>query len=386
MFSTPGPSVIPDRVLQAMHRGAPNIHEGELVALTDTVIADLKRMAGTDGHVAIFIGNGHSVWEASIANLLAPGDRVLVLASGPFGHGWAATAERLGADVELIDFGFREPADPARVEQRLREDSKHSIRAVLTVQTDTGSSVRNDVVALRRAIDAAAHPGLLGVDSIASFGCEPMRMDEWGVDLVLAASQKGLMVPPGVAFTFHGARAEERRVSCPSPYWDWEPRIRPRWFYQLFCGTPPTHHLYGLRQALDMINEEGLDNVLKRHETFARAVWAAVEMWGKEGELRLNVESPGQRSHAVTTVRTGPGDANRLRDWCSANGGLTLGVGLTTPGENGASLFRIGHMGHLNPHMVLGTLATIEAGLDALDISRGQGAIEAAAAEIAAAV
>lgn len=387
LFVTPGPSVIPDRVLRSMHRAAPNIYEGELVDLTTSVIADLKRVVGTEGHAAIYIGNGHSVWEASIANLFAPGDRILVLATGPFGHGWAETARRLGVNAEVTDFGFQSEVVPDVVGRRLAEDSEHRIRAVLTVQTDTGSSVRNDIPALRRAIDEAGHPALLGVDAIASLGCEPLAMDAWGVDLVVAACQKGLMTPPGVAFTFHGARAEERRVECPSPYWDWTPRIAPRAFYQLFCGTAPTHHLYGLRAALDMmLVDEGLGNVWTRHEVFAKAIWAAVETWGKEGELRLNISESGVRSHAVTTIRTGPGDATRLRNWCDSIAGLTLGVGLTTPDQDRNSIFRIGHMGHLNPPMVLGALATIDSGLTALGVAKGEGALEAAAGVIAAAV
>jgi alanine-glyoxylate transaminase / serine-glyoxylate transaminase / serine-pyruvate transaminase len=377
--------VIPDRVLASMHRGAPNIYEGDLVEMTGTVIDDLKRLAGTSGHVAIYIGNGHAVWEASVANILAPGDRALVLASGPFGHGWAHTATRLGVEAEVIDFGFRKAPDPEEVARRLADDHDHEIRAVLTVQTDTGSSARSDIPALRGAIDRVGHPALLAVDSIASLGCEPLEMDAWGVDVLVAACQKGLMTPPGVAFTFHGAKADSQRVRCASPYWDWTPRISPRAYYQLFCGTAPTHHLFGLRTALDMVlHEEGLDNVWERHRIFAEAIWAAVEAWGAAGAMELNIAERAWRSHAVTTVRTRPGDATRLRNWCDA-AGLTLGVGLTVPEEDPDSVFRIGHMGHLNPPMILGVLSTIEAGLTALSIPKGDGAIGAAATVIAGA-
>lgn len=368
-----------------MHRAAPNIYEGELVEMTATVIDDLKLLVGTQGHAAIYIGNGHAVWEASVANTLSPGDHALVLCSGPFGHGWAHTATRLGVEVEVIDFGFRGAVDPEAVRRRLASDSQGAIKAVLTVQTDTGSSVRNDVAAIRQAMDAAGHPALLAVDAIASLGCEPMEMDSWGVDVLIAACQKGLMTPPGVAFTFHGHRADERRVRCASPYWDWTPRISPRAYYQLFCGTAPTHHLYGLRAALDMlIHEEGLENAWARHEVFSRAIWAAVDAWGTAGSLSLNIAEPSLRSHAVTTIRTGPGDATRLRAWC-ADAGLTLGVGLTTPEEDPDSLFRIGHMGHLNPPMVLGAIATIDAGLTVLSIPAGKGAVEAASQAIGSA-
>jgi alanine-glyoxylate transaminase/serine-glyoxylate transaminase/serine-pyruvate transaminase len=191
------------------------------------------------------------------------------------------------------------------------------------------------------------------------------------------------MTPPGVAFSFHGAKAEAARVPCQSPYWDWGPRIAPEVYYQYFCGTAPTHHIFGLREALDMLlDEEGLPNAWIRHGEFARAIWAAVETWG--GALELNIPDPRQRSHAVTTIRTAPGLATRLRSWCARNAGLTLGIGLCGPDQDPDSLFRIGHMGHLNPPMVLGALATIEAGLGALGVARGSGALDAAARIVAA--
>ena len=387
ILAIPGPSIIPDRVLNAMHRAAPNIYEGELIEITGTVIADLKRVARTDGKVAIYIGNGHAGWEAAISNILSPGQKALVAVSGRFGLGWAATARQMGVEVELMDFGFRAGIDADRLAERLHADRGRAIRAVLAVQTDTASSVLNDVAALRGALDAAGHPALLAVDSIACLACDRMEMDAWGVDVLVAACQKGLMTPPGLAFTFHGPRAEAARVKSPSPYWNWGPRTDPTLFYDLFCGTAPTHHLYGLRAALDMIlKEEGLEQVWARHRIFAGAVAAAVEAWGVGGDLALNIAEPALRSHAVTTIRTGPGDGARIRRWCSEIAGLTLGIGLNVPGVDPDSVFRIGHMGHLNPPMLLGTLATIEAGLQGLGIAHGHGAIEAATAVIAAGV
>ena len=209
-------------------------------------------------------------------------------------------------------------------------------------------------------------------------------MDALGADVMVAACQKGLMTPPGLAMTFHGPKAEAVRVRCPSPYWDWGPRTAPEAYYQLFCGTAPTHHLYGLRTALDMIlAEEGLEAVWRRHAVFAQAIWAAVEAWGAGGALRLNIADPGLRSHAVTTIRTEPGDGKRLRRWCAETAGLTLGIGLNAPGIDPDGVFRIGHMGHLNPPMVLGTLATIEAGLVSLGIAHGAGGVAAAAGIVA---
>ncbi len=184
--------------------------------------------------------------------------------------------------------------------------------------------------------------------------------------------------------TFHGPRAEAARVRCPSPYWDWGPRTAPVRYYNLFCGTAPTHHLFGLRAALDMIlGEEGIEAVWERHSVFARAIWAAVDAWGKGGAFRLNIGEPALRSHAVTTIRTEPGDGTRLRRWCAENAGLTLGIGLDVPGIDPDGVFRIGHMGHLNPPMVLGTLATIEAGLVSLGIAHGEGGAAAAARIVA---
>jgi alanine-glyoxylate transaminase/serine-glyoxylate transaminase/serine-pyruvate transaminase len=384
ILAIPGPSIIPDRVLAAMHRPAPNIYEGELVEMTETIVADLARVARTSGKPAVYIGNGHAAWEAAIANTLAPGCKALFIATGRFGLGWAQMARTMGVDVEVMDFGFEAPLDPARVADRLRADRTHAIRAVLAVQTDTASSVRNDVVALRAALDAAGHPALLAVDCIACLGCDPFEMDAWGVDVMVAACQKGLMTPPGMAFTFHGPKAEATGVRCTSPYWDWGPRTAPSVPYERFCGTAPTHHLYGLRTALDMIlEEEGLEAVWSRHAVFARAVWAAVEAWGEGGALALNIADPGARSHAVTTIRTGPGDGARLRRWCADTAGVTLGIGLSVPGVDPDSVFRIGHMGHLNPPMLLGTLATLEAGFRALGVRHGPGGVAAAGAVIA---
>jgi alanine-glyoxylate transaminase/serine-glyoxylate transaminase/serine-pyruvate transaminase len=292
----------------------------------------------------------------------------------------------MGVEVEIVDAGFRAAIDPDRISERLAADRAHAIRAVLAVQTDTASSVRSDVAALRRAIDAARHPALLAVDCIASLGCDRFEMDAWSVDVAVAACQKGLMTPPGLAFTFANARAVAARARCASPYWDWGPRLAPAVFHQRFAGTPPTHHLYGLRCALTMLlDEEGLEAVWRRHAVLAGAVWAAVGAWGAGGDFALNIADPALRSHAVTTIRTAPGVGARLRRWCADTAGVTLGVGLSVPGVDPEGLFRIGHMGHLNPPTLLGTLATIEAALRALGIPHGDGALEAAAAMIAGA-
>ena len=381
---TPGPSVMPDRVLRAMQRPAPNIYEGELVEITDSILRDLGRLAGTAGETALYVSNGHGVWEAALSNLFGPGDAILALASGTFGHGWADTGRVMGLDVEVLDFGRHAPVDPTALGERLKEDTAHHIKGILVVHADTSSSVRNDVSRLRQAIDDVGHPALLLVDCIASFCCDVYEMGDWGVDVTVTACQKGLMTPPGLAYVmFNGKAAAIARANpVRSPYWNWSPRTQPERFYERFCGTAPTHLLYAQREALDMIAEEGRAAIFKRHALLARAVWAAVVAWSSDGPLRCNIVDPEFRSHAVTTILADAHDMLQLRRWCEDEAGLILGLGLgflVPEFMEGKSVFRIGHMGHLNPPMLLGALATIDSGLKALDIPHGPGALEAAA-------
>jgi alanine-glyoxylate transaminase/serine-glyoxylate transaminase/serine-pyruvate transaminase len=387
-LAIPGPSVMPDRVLAAMHRAAPNIYAGALPEMVAGLWPDLRAVACTTHHAAAFIGNGHAGWEAANANLFSRGDRALVLASGHFGHGWARSAQAMGIEVEMMDFGRSTPPDPQRLTDRLREDRDGRIRAVLTTHVDTSSTVRSDIPALRTAIDAAGHPALFAVDCIASLGCDEYRMDEWGVDVTVAASQKGLMTPPGLAFVWFSEAARARPADLRTPYWDWGPRAEPSEFWQYWAGTAPTHHLFGLREALTMIlQEEGLGNVWARHDRLARAVWAAFEAWGQGNPaIALNVPEVAARGRSVTAARFGAPHAERLRAWCEEQGGVTLGIGLgmATPEDpRGTGALRVAHMGHVNPHMTLGALAVMEAGLQALGVPHGPGAIEAAAAVIA---
>ena len=389
-LAIPGPSVIPDAVLQAMHRAAPNIYAGELIDMMPGLVAGLRDVARTKGHVAIYIGNGHAAWEAALANVVAPGETVLVPATGRFGHGWGEMAAGLGAEVQIIDFGKSAPWDMDRIAETLRADSAHRIKAVLAVHVDTSSSVRNDVPALRKVLDDLGHPALLMADCIASLGCDRFEMDAWGVDVMVTGCQKGLMVPPGMAFVFFNDRAAAVRSKMPrvSRYWDWAPRANPTEFWQYFDGTAPTHHLYGLRTALGMIEDEGIEAVWARHERLARAIWAACEAWGAEGPLKLNITDPEYRSRAVTSLRIGAPHGTALRTWVEDNLGLTLGIGLgMAPPDDPAwhGFFRLGHMGHVNGQMVLGLLGGIEAGLTALRLPHGKGAVDAAAAVIAGA-
>ena len=388
-LAIPGPSVTPDRVLNAMHRAAPNIYEGDIVSMTQSIVADLKRVALTDQHVAIYIANGHGAWEAAIANMFSRGDRALVGATGRFGLGWADAASRMGIVVDLIDFGKSAPVDPARIADALAADTAHAIRAVLVTHVDTASSARSDIAAIRAAIDSVGHPALLAVDAIASLACDEMRMDEWGVDVLVGACQKGLMLPPGLGFVWFSDKALEvsKTANLATPYWDWKPRGLAVDFYQYFGGTAPTAHLFGLRESLTMIlEEEGLPQVWRRHETLASAVWAAFDAWGTTNSIGLNMSDPSHRGRSVTAARIGNGGAGVLRRWLEAEAGVTLGIGLgmALPTEPAyADFLRVAHMGHVNAHMVLGALATMEAGMQALGIPHGAGAIEAAASAIA---
>mgnify|MGYP001801014722 CR=1 FL=1 len=290
-LAIPGPSVMPDAVLRAMHRPAPNIYTGELHDIVDSLIPDLKAVAGTRHNVAIYIANGHGGWEAAVSNTLSRGDKVLSLATGIFAHGWADMAEVMGVQTHRLDFGKRDAVDLARVEEALTADSGHEIKAVLTVQVDTSTSILNDIRGLRAVLDRVGHPALLMVDCIACMGSDRFEMDAWGADVVVTGSQKGLMVPPGLAFVFFNDKADAARdnANLLTRYWDWRPRSEGAEFYRYFCGAAPTHHLYGLRAALDMINEEGLEQVWARHMTLAEAIWAAFDQWGTAGAVELNV-------------------------------------------------------------------------------------------------
>ena len=390
-LAIPGPSVIPDRVQRAMHRGSPNIYEGALLELTASLWPDLKTVAGTTGHVAAYISNGHGAWEAANANMFSRGDKALVLACGQFGHSWAASARQMGVEVEVLDFGKASPADPGQLEAALRADKAGRIKAVLTTHVDTASTIRNDIAGLRRAMDAAGHSALLAVDCIASMGCDEYRMDGWGVDVTVAACQKGLMTPPGMSFVWFNEQARQRCLNSDlvTPYWNWNPRLDSTEYWHLWDGTAPTAHLYGLREALTMlVQEEGLANVWQRHDVLAHAVWAAFDAWGAGNpDIALNVAQPEFRGRSVTAARFGAPHATRLREWCETRAGVTLGIGLgmaesTDPAYHG--FLRVAHMGHVNAHMTLGALAVMDAGLKALGIAHGSGALEAAAKVVAA--
>lgn len=382
LTSMPGPSVIPDRVLSAMHTSMPNIYEGALLETSMSVLNELPAIARSSGHAFMAISNGHGAWEMALTNTLSRGDNVLVLESGRFAVGWGEQAKMLGAQVEVLNARERAPIDPDAVEERLRADTGHKIKAILAVQVDTASGVWNDIAAIGRAIKAAGHPALFMADCIASIGCVEFLMDEWGVDVAVGGSQKGLMVPPGLGLVWASdkAMAAHQSADMRTPYWDWTSRVSEDAHYRRYCGTAPIQHIYAMRTALDMIAEEGLEAIWNRHAVFANAVHAAIEAWSSPGGLEFNIVDKAHRSHSTTTVLSGSIDSERLCQICENDAGLTLGIGL---GDLAGRSFRIGHMGHLNPPMLLGTLATIEAALNALDAPIGASGAAAAARAIA---
>ena len=386
MVATPGPSVIPDRVLAAMAKPMPNMYQGEILEITDRLLTTLPSIARTSSPTFMVIANGHGAWQMAICNTLSRGDKVLALESGRFAVTWGEMAAVSGVELEVLPGSDTGPVDPEAVRDRLAADSGHEIKAVLVVQTDTATSVRNDIPAIRRAIDAAEHPALYMVDCIASLGCDRYEMDEWGVDVTVAACQKGLMVPPGLSFVWAGDKALAAYESSDlhAGYLDWKSRLNPEVHYQIFAGTPPIPHLYALDEALTMIEEEGgIEAVWQRHQVLGDAVRAAVDTWSTTGFIESNIQVPSARSNSVTTVLTGSVDALEVTRVCDDLAGLTLGLGI---GAFAGRAFRIAHMGHLNPPMILGTLGTVEAALTSLGIPLGGSGVAAAADVIAKAL
>ena len=376
-LSIPGPTTVPDEVLSAMHRPAIDIYSGDLLAITANCLEDLRRVFHTAGRIYIYAANGHGAWEAALVNVLSPGDKVLVLESGRFAAAWGEMAAVLGLEAEVLPGDWRRAVDPVALEARLRADTAGEIKAVLTVQVDTASGVVNHIPAIRAATDAAGHGALLLVDTIASLATMPFEMDAWHVDVAVAGSQKGLMTPPGLSFIAAGdkAVAAHQSAGLRSLYWDWTARDGAE-HYQKYCGTPPEHLLFALRKALDLLLEEGLEQVCRRHRLLAEATRRAVARWSEDGALDFNIVAPAERSDSVTTVLITDGrDPGPLLDYCRDRCGVVLGIGI---GGLGGKAFRIAHMGHVNAPMILGTLATVETALVALDIPHGKGGVQAA--------
>jgi alanine-glyoxylate transaminase/serine-glyoxylate transaminase/serine-pyruvate transaminase len=383
-LATPGPTNVPDRVLRAMHRAAEDFAAPPFSATARSCLRDLARVFRTAGEAFCFIGNGHAAWEVPLVNLLEPGDAVLVPVTGRFSQSWGEMAEKLGLVVERLDLPRDLPVDPAAIEAALMADTGRRIRAVLVVHNENATGIVSDLEAIRRAIDAAGHSALYLVDAISSLAIEPFAMDDWGIDCALTASQKGLMLPPGLSFAALNDRALAVAAACTHPrrYFDLNFR-RGEQTYQWFHGTPPLQQIWGLRESLDMLFEEGLEAVIARHRRLADAVRACVAAWSEAGALSFHAREPASRSNAVTTVRTAPGiDPDAMRRLARDSYQTALGAGL---GDLEGKAFRIGHLGDLNEPMILGTLAAVELALDRSGIPRGRGGLDAAIASLAAA-
>jgi alanine-glyoxylate transaminase/serine-glyoxylate transaminase/serine-pyruvate transaminase len=318
-LAIPGPTTMPDEVLRAMHRPAVDIYSGPLLALTDGLMRDVARVFKTKGRAYIYSANGHGAWEAALTNVLSRGDKILVLESGRFAVSWGEHARRMGVEVEVLKGDMRRAVRPAEVEARLRSDRGSSIKAVLVAQIDTASGVVNDIASIGQAIRAAGHDALLMVDAVASLGCMPFDMDDWGVDVAMSGSQKGLMSPPGLGFVAANDRAREvhKTAGLRTPYWDWTDREGDE-HYRKYAGTPPEHLLYGLRQALDLLFQERLENVFRRHQLLAEAVRLAVGVWEKGQAVSFNILEPSERCDTVTPLLINGHDPDALRAYCDA--------------------------------------------------------------------
>src|SRR5882724_6144638 len=376
-YQNPGPTNIPERVLRAMDRGVIDFTGAQFRAIAEECFAGLKRVFKTDETILAYAASGHGAWEAALVNLFSPGDKVLVVESGYFSLNWGMRGEAFGLEVETLANDWRTAADPARLESRLREDREHAIKAVLVVHNETSTGVVNDIDQLRRAIDSARHPALFLVDTISSLASMDFRMDEWGVDVVVAGSQKGLMLPTGMAFTGISAKAlaAAAQAKLPRVYWDWK-RLMGEASQAYWNGTAPVHFFYGLQEALRMIEEEGLDVIFARHRRLAEATRRAVRVWRQNDGPEIFAIDPGAQSDSITAVLVPEGyDADKVRQLCLDKFNVSLGGGLD---RLRGHVFRIGHIGDLNEPMILGAIAAVEMALELSGVPYGKGGVAAA--------
>jgi alanine-glyoxylate transaminase/serine-glyoxylate transaminase/serine-pyruvate transaminase len=375
----PGPTNVPGRVLRAISE--PTIdHRGPAFAdLARSVLSGLKRVFRTNGPVVIYPASGTGAWEAALVNTLSPGDAVVMARTGWFAALWSEMAKRLGLEPLILDTDWRRGADPAAIEDALRRDSAHRIRAVCVVHNETSTGCVSPIAALRAAIGAARHPALLMVDTISSLASIDYRHDDWGVDVTVAGSQKGLMLPPGLSFNAVSERAlaASRAAKLPRSYWDWRPMLEANdSFY--FPFTPATNLVRGLQEALTMLEEEGLPNVFARHGRHGAATRAAVEAWGLEDCIELQCQAPTDYSSSLTAVRLSDGySADALRALILERFNMSLGNGL---GMLKDRVFRIGHLGDFNDLSLIGALSGVEMGLKLSGIPCGGGGVDAAMA------
>jgi alanine-glyoxylate transaminase/serine-glyoxylate transaminase/serine-pyruvate transaminase len=376
----PGPTNVPDRVLRAIDNATVDHRGPEFQQMAMEVLAGLKQVFKTKSPVVIFPASGTGAWEAALANTLSPGDRVLMYETGHFATLWQSMAARLGLIPEFVEGDWRKGADPARIEARLADDSKHAIKAVCVVHNETSTGVTSRVDEVRKAIDRAKHPALFMVDTISSLASIDYRHDEWGVDVTVAGSQKGLMLPPGLSFNAVSdkALAAGKSAKLARSYWSWDEMIaanKDGWFPY----TPATNLLYGLRVSLRMlVEEEGLEKVFKRHDRHAEATRRAVRAWG----LEIYCANPAEYSSSLTAVLMPEGTSEiAFRNVVLEHFNLSLGSGLTKLRDK---VFRIGHLGDFNDLMLCGTLCGIEMGLELTAVPHQRGGVDAAMRYLAA--
>lgn len=354
----PGPTNVPDRVLRAMDRPVIDHRGPEFAQLGKEVLEGLRGIFQTSGPVIMFPSSGSGAWEAAIVNTLSPGDRVLMFETGHFSSLWKQVAEKHGIEVEYVPGNWRHGADPAEAEARLSADKQHAFKAVMVVHNETSSGAVSRIPQIRAAMNRAKHPALLMVDTISSVCSMEYRHEEWDVDVTVGGSQKGLMLPPGLSFNAVSEKAlkANKTGKMHRYYWDWQEMLTPN-RQGFFPYTPATNLLYGLREAIAMMNEEGLENVFARHSRHGEATRAAVRAWG----LEIVCENPDEYSNALTAVFMPDGhDADHLRQVILENFDMSLGAGLSKLARR---VFRIGHLGHFNDLMLMGTLSGVEMGL-----------------------
>jgi alanine-glyoxylate transaminase / serine-glyoxylate transaminase / serine-pyruvate transaminase len=374
----PGPTNVPDRILRAMHRAVIDHRSQEFAGLGSEVLENLRPVFQTTGPVIIYPASGTGAWEAAIVNTLSAGDRVLMFETGHFSQLWKQLAERFGLVVDYVPGNWRRGADPAQVASRLSSDDRHSYKAVMVVHNETSTGVTTDISAIRQAMNRSNHPALLMIDTISSLGSIDYRHDEWGVDVTVAGSQKGLMLPPGLSFNAisEKALAANKNAKLPRSYWDWQEMLGPN-RNGYFPFTPATTLLYGLKEALTMLQEEGLANVFHRHQRHAEATRTAVRAWG----LEIVCEDPREYSSSLTAVFMPEGhDADRLRSIILENFDMSLGAGLS---RLAGKVFRIGHLGSFNDLMLAGTLSGVEMGLRLAGVPHQPGGVTAALQSLA---
>jgi alanine-glyoxylate transaminase / serine-glyoxylate transaminase / serine-pyruvate transaminase len=376
-FANPGPTNIPDSVLRAMDRASIDFVEAEFLEIYDEARAGLKRLLFTEHEVFFYAATGHGAWEATMVNLFSAGDKILMIGGGFFSATWAALSKSFGIDVEMFDVDWHEGADIAALQARLESDTGGEIKAVCAVHNETSTSVVLPLQAIRAAIDGARHPALFLCDTISSLGCFEFKMDAWGIDVVVGGSQKGLMLPAGLAYSAAGpkALAAHQRATLPRFYFDWAAMLARR--YRSFTGTVPIVPFFGMVESLRLIQQEGIENVWARHHRLGEAVRAAVRAWGVGNQgPELYCRNPERYSDSVTTILLPEGhDADAFRKLLLDRFNVSTGGGL---GNLSGRVFRIGHMGDLNEAMILGTLGAAELAMKCSGIPHAPGGTAAA--------